>query len=56
MSQFCSEKDYRDRGEVCTLFPGWKVLRVNGGWYVFEFAEDYEQWRKEHGSRKNRVA
>lgn len=47
MSQFCSERDYSSRGEVCTLFPGWKVVRVCGGWMVFEFIEDYETWRKQ---------
>lgn len=53
MSQFCSERDYSSRGEVCTLFPGWKVLRVSGGWLVFEFEEDYKEWRKEHDPKKH---
>ena len=47
MSRFCSDRDYRDRGEVCTLYPGWKVVRVCGGWMVFEFIEDYETWRNQ---------
>ena len=53
MSQFCSERDYSSRGEVCTRCPGWKVLRVSGGWYVFEFEEDYIEWRKEHDPKKH---
>lgn len=47
MSQFCSDRDYRDRGEVCTMYPGWKVVRVCGGWMVFEFIDDYETWRNQ---------
>jgi len=47
MSVFCSERDYHDRGEVCTMYPGWKVVRVSGGWMVFEFIEDYETWRNQ---------
>ena len=46
-SKFISEKDYPSISEVQALYPGWKVVRVFGGWMVFEFIDDYNTWRKQ---------
>lgn len=47
MTIFCDERDYKTRKAVAAAYPAAvKIVRVCGGWAVFEFWTDYELWRR----------
>jgi hypothetical protein len=44
----CSEQDYKTRKDVAKSYPdAAKIVKVCGGWMVFEYITDYEVWRKQ---------
>jgi hypothetical protein len=41
-----SELDYKNRKDVSATYPAAaKIVKVSGGWAVFEFLSDYEMWK-----------
>ena len=45
---FCSEEDYKNRRAVAEAYPSAeKIVKVCGGWCVFEFLYDYEIWKNQ---------
>lgn len=46
--KLCQDIDYKSRAEVAKSYPSAvKILRVDGGWIVFETYTDYETWRNQ---------
>ncbi len=42
------ETEYRNRAAVVKAYPGAaKIVKVCGGWAVFETVADYETWRNQ---------
>lgn len=45
---FASEAYYRSRREVVDAHPeAAKIVKVEGGWGVFESLADYENWKRQ---------
>lgn len=45
---FATENEYKNRSAVVAAYPGAaKIVKVCGGWAVFEFAADYAVWRNQ---------
>jgi hypothetical protein len=48
MKFFADENDYKTRKNVVAAYPAAaKIVKVCGGWAVFEFFTDYEIWRNQ---------
>ena len=46
--KFVREEDYAGRRAVVAEHPeAVKIVRVEGGWAVFDTYEDYEMWRRQ---------
>jgi hypothetical protein len=44
---FCSDKDYANLEAVANAHPGaFEIIRVQGGWQVFETAMDAGDWEE----------
>ena len=45
MTKFASKTDYTNLKSVRDAYPGaTKIVRVDGGWLVFETTTDYNTW------------
>ena len=48
MVRMCSEEDYKNRKAVALEYPSaTKIVKVCGGWAVFDSITDYEIWRNQ---------
>lgn len=48
MMRCVRDSDYASRREVVAEYPeAAKIVRVEGGWAVFDTYEDYETWRRQ---------
>jgi len=45
---FASEQDYKSRKAVAKAYPlASKIVKVTGGWAVFEFMSEYATWKNQ---------
>ena len=45
---FASQEQYKTRKAVVKAYPlASKIVKVTGGWAVFEFITDYEIWKNQ---------
>ena len=45
---FAAQEDYKTRRQVVAANPGAaKIVKVCGGWMIFDYATDYEVWREQ---------
>ena len=45
---FCDEREYGSKANVQKEYPSaTKIVKVTGGWAVFETWTDYETWKKQ---------
>ena len=48
MVRICREEDYKNRKAVAFEYPSaTKIVKVCGGWAVFDSITDYEIWRNQ---------
>ncbi|MBR2771266.1 MAG: hypothetical protein IKD78_04550 [Bacteroidales bacterium] len=48
MLHLCYETDYKNRKAVSEAYPAaTKIVKVCGGWMVFDFWTDYEIWKNQ---------
>lgn len=46
--KFASQQDYKNRAAVVADYPtAAKIVKVEGGWAVFETATDYKTWENQ---------
>lgn len=44
----CDAREYKDRKAVAEAYPAAaKIIKVEGGWAVFETLAEYETWRRQ---------
>ncbi len=45
---FCDDREYRNIREVKAEYPSAaKIVKVTGGWAVFDTLADYETWKRQ---------
>lgn len=45
---YASQQDYKNRAAVVAAYPSAaKIVKVDGGWAVFEYMTDYETWKNQ---------
>ena len=48
MIHYCNETEYKSRKAVVEAYPSAaKIVKVCGGWAVFDFWNDYDVWKNQ---------
>lgn len=45
--KFASQQDYKNRAAVVAAYPAAKIVKVDGGWAVFDYMTDYVSWKNQ---------